>query len=100
MTIKKEDMTDIDNRVLAVKQLLEAFKLERILYVVISGIAVIVLLVVAIMNLDGEGEQNATWFASLFVPAGAITYSISRILKMWNQALTFVNNQKVGKDGE
>jgi len=93
-------MSDIDKRVLAIKELLQAFKLERILYVVISCVAVGVLLTVAVFIIIDKPD-NIELFISLFVPAGAITYSIGRILKMWNQALTFVNNQKTeNNDGE
>lgn len=93
-------MSDLDKRVSAIKTLLHAFRLERILYVVISCIAVGVLLTVAVFIII-KNPENIEWFISLFVPAGAITYSIGRILKMWNQALTFVNNQRVeDKDGE
>ncbi|CAM1366447.1 conserved hypothetical protein [Tenacibaculum sediminilitoris] len=92
-------MSDIDKRVLAIKELLQAFKLERILYVVISCIAVSILLTVAIFIMV-KNPEKIEWFISLFVPAGAITYSIGRILKMWNQALTFVSNQKIGGNDE
>lgn len=92
-------MSDIDKRVLAIKELLQAFKLERILYVIISCVAVGVLLTVAIFILI-KNPDNIEWFVSLFVPAGAITYSIGRILKMWSQALLFVNNQTEKENDE
>lgn len=94
-----EEINRIDRRVLAVKELLEAFKLERILYLIISCIAVAVLLTIAIFIMIKK-PGNMEWFIGLFVPAGAITYSIGRILKMWNQALTFVNNQKENNNEE
>ena len=90
-------MSDIDKRVLAIKELLQAFRLERILYVVISCVAVGALLAIAVFIII-KNPDNIEWFISLFVPAGAITYSIGRILKMWSQALTFVNNQKEEKN--
>lgn len=92
-------MTDIEKRVEAIKALLQAFKLERILYVIISCIAIGILLSVAAFIIISNPEK-IEWFIGLFIPAGAITYSIGRILKMWNQALTFVNNQQINEDND
>jgi len=87
---------DLDIKLAAIKTLLEAFKMERLLYVIISAVSVIVLLgtsLFLLFNQESLSEGNPAWFIGLFVPAGAITYSIGRILKMWNQAIAFIGGQ-------
>ncbi len=86
-------MEDIEVRVRAVKTLLEAFKLERVLYIIISCISVLILLSVPIYIIF-QAPDKIEWVIGLFVPAGAITLSIGRLLKMWNQAITFVSDHK------
>ncbi len=91
-------MEEIEVRVRAVKTLLEAFRLERILYIIISSISVIILLCVPIYIII-KAPDKIEWAIGLFVPAGAITLSIGRLLKMWNQAILFVSDQKNEDDG-
>lgn len=92
-------MEEIEVRVKAVKTLLEAFKLERILYIIISCLSVIILLCVPIYIIYKEPDK-IEWVIGLFVPAGAITISIGKLLKMWNQAISFVDNENNDKDGK
>ncbi|KAA1243360.1 hypothetical protein [Aquimarina sp. RZ0] len=92
-------MEEIEVRVQAVKTLLEAFKLERVLYIMISCLSVIILLCVPIYIIF-QAPDKIEWVVGLFVPAGAITISIGKLLKMWNQAITFVSNQNNDKDGK
>lgn len=89
--------TEIGKRVTAVKELLEAFRMERILYVTISCLAIVILVTVASIIIF-RNPDKIEWFVGLFVPAGAITFSVGRILRMWTQALKFVNNQKSTDD--
>ncbi len=86
-------MDEIEVRVRAVKTLLEAFRLERVLYIIISCLSVIILLSVPIYIII-KAPDKIEWVIGLFVPAGAITLSIGRLLKMWNQAISFVSDQK------
>ncbi|RZS93541.1 hypothetical protein [Aquimarina brevivitae] len=92
-------MEEIEIRVRAVKTLLEAFRLERILYIIISCLSVIILLSVPIYIIF-RAPDKIEWVVSLFVPAGAITISIGKLLKMWNQAINFVSNIKEEEDGK
>ena len=98
------EQENLDQKVKAVKVLLNAFRLERMLYVIISCISVVVLLGTVLYsfgNSGGQDKTNLTVIASLFAPAGAITYSIGKILKMWNEALRFISNEKnSGGDGK
>ncbi|TPN82381.1 hypothetical protein [Aquimarina algicola] len=90
-------MEEIEVRVKAVKTLLEAFRLERILYIVISCLSVMMLLCLPVYIIL-KAPDKIEWVIGLFVPAGAITLSIGRLLKMWNQAISFVSDQKVEED--
>ncbi len=90
-------MEEIEVRVQAVKTLLEAFKLERILYIIISCLSVIMILSLPVYIIL-KAPDKIEWVIGLFVPAGAITLSIGRLLKMWNQAISFVSDQKASED--
>ena len=97
MATEKEKPNEYEGRLRAVKFLLEAFKLERMVYLVICCISIGMLVVLGVMQLAKE-NPNTTVVISLLLPTGALTYSIGRILKMWNQALMFVAKEQIGED--
>lgn len=73
-----------------VQKLINTFKMERIIYVVLTSISAIALigigLYVALVEKDYQG------FIALLVPTGTLTLCIFRVLKMWDDALKFISN--------
>ena len=93
MAAIKDKYGEFEDRLRAVKFLLEAFKLERMVYLVICCISIGMLVVLGVIQL-AKKDPDTTIVISLLLPTGALTYSIGRILKMWNQALEFVAKEQ------
>ncbi len=77
---------DMDARVDAVERLTKLFKLERLVHLGVTCISLLMLLTSAGVLLVKK-EDNAIALTGLFGSSGLITYSASRLLLMWNQAL-------------
>jgi hypothetical protein len=85
------DSNELDLRVKAIKQLLEAFKYERITYLAITFLSLLVLLACAIfMFTSGESEQQK-FAIGLIASSGGIIFTASKVLKMWNDALKILS---------
>lgn len=79
-----------------VQKLIDTFKLERIIYVVLTAISAIAL--VGIGLYVALVEKNYQGFIALLVPTGTLTLCIFRVLKMWDDALKFISNAKPGEN--
>ena len=73
-------------RIEAIRQLLGMFRFERGVYLCVTVVAVVILIGCAAKLLFSD---NTDWvlLLGLFGPAGAMTYTTGRLLKMWNDAL-------------
>lgn len=79
-----------------VQKLIDTFKLERIVYVILTSISAVSLIGIGLyLALVKEDYKS---FIALLVPTGALTLCIFRVLKMWDDALKFINDQKTEKD--
>ena len=80
-----------------VQKLIDTFKMERIIYVILTSLSAIALigigLYVALVEKNYEGS------IALLVPTGTLTLCIFRVLKMWDDALKFISNPKTGDNG-
>jgi len=74
-----------------VQKLIETFKMERVIYVVLTSISAITLIGIGLYV--ALVEKNYEGFFALFVPTGTLTLCIFRVLKMWDDALRFISNQ-------
>ena len=83
--------SDIQERLAVVKDLIAVFRAERLVYLGITVIALMALLG-TVFSLVRRGQAGATELSVLFGSAGAISYSTTRLLKMWTDALAFVRN--------
>ena len=83
---------ELKSRVSAIKELLEAFKFERAVYMGITLLSLFILLACAtslvFSNRDGMAEA-----VGLFGASGAITYTTGRLLKMWSDAIRILASQ-------
>ena len=78
--------SNLSDRVNAIKSLLDAFKLERTVYLGVTVVSLIILLASAISVLLRE-QARTPEILGLFGSTGTITYSAGRVLRMWNDAL-------------
>ena len=78
--------TDTSRRMGEIKELLGLFVYERMIYLGVTVVSVIVLLICAV-KLMLTGESDLVTLLGLFGPSGGIIYSTGRLLRMWNEAL-------------
>ena len=83
--------SDIQERLAAVKDLIAVFRAERLVYLSITVMALMALLGTVFWLVE-KGQAGITELSVLFGSAGAISYTTSRLLKMWTDALGFVRN--------
>jgi len=77
---------DMDKRVSAIRQLLDVFKIERVVYLTVTIISLVMLLSSAGIVIY-KGTAGPLEITGLFGSAGAITYTAGRLLRMWSEAL-------------
>jgi len=93
---EKQEMLEI------AKGITQLFSLERYVYIACCGIAVVLLLINAIMLIqpkEGEVGVNYTGLSLLFGASGLITYSIGRLIYMWNRLVDLILSE-VAERGE
>ncbi|MDQ0464951.1 hypothetical protein QO010_002735 [Caulobacter ginsengisoli] len=78
---------ELDDRLKIVERLVKLFQFERLAYLASTVISVIILLVCVAIMLSRRENQNIGVLAGIFGSAGLITYSLSRLLRMWDQAI-------------
>ena len=89
--------SDIQERLRAVERLTELFRLERMVHLGVTSVALLMLLSSAGV-LIYKHEAGPTELTMLFGSSGLITYSASRLLHMWNQALRLLAGEHLEKD--
>lgn len=88
---------DIKARMDAVERLTTLFKLERMAYLVITGVS-LAMLVTSAGVLLVQKKAGAVELTGLFGSSGLITYSTGRLLFMWNQALQVLTGQSTSRE--
>lgn len=84
-------MNDLDNTVKAIKEMVALFKMERVVYLIITLVSVIILIATAVSLILASDDQNNTIaIMGLFGSTGGITYSTGRLLKMWSEAMDLI----------
>lgn len=86
-----QEKTDFEK----VERLIAIFKPERYTYLGISAASCIALVVMAIMSYDDIGIAGV---AGMFTSGGAITFSMTRMMKMWNDVTKILFKQEFGAD--
>ncbi|MEZ4453869.1 MAG: hypothetical protein R3B09_30715 [Nannocystaceae bacterium] len=88
--------THLASRVTAIKDLLDAFRFERAVYLGITMMSLLVLLGCALSLMFGSRDKTVE-AVGLFSSSGAITYTTGRLLRMWSDALRILTeNTKAG----
>lgn len=84
-------MSDLEDRLRAVERLALLFRWERVTYLTVTGLALAMLLTAAVV-LIVRTQADAATLTLLFGSSGLITFSIGRVLRMWDQALRLVSS--------
>lgn len=92
------DPQTLHNRVLAIEKLAALFKVERFVYLGVTGISFLILVAVASRMLFAGNVQPTEWVL-LFGSSGLITITSNRVLQMWSQALRMIASEPVDGKG-
>jgi hypothetical protein len=82
-----------DDRLVAVERLLALFRMERLTYLAVTGIALVMLLGGAAL-LVARGDASPATMTMLLGPSGLIATSLGRLLRMWDQAIQLIAQQQ------
>ena len=85
--------TSLSERLGAVERLIQLFRPERMVHLVVTSISLVMLLFSAAV-LIYRSSADMTVLTGLFGSSGLITYSAARLLKMWDQALQVLQVSK------
>ncbi len=88
--------SNITQRLEAVERLTQLFKVERMVHLGVTCVALVMLLASAAVLLS-KSHAGLQELSGLFGSSGLITYSASRLLTMWNQALRLLGSQELEK---
>lgn len=81
-----------EQKMQAVDKLTTAFKMERIIYTVLTTITALTLIGIG-LYLTATKTDGYKSFYGLCVPTGALTLCITRIFKIWNDIFKLFNTQ-------
>ncbi len=91
----------LDQTVKAIKELVALFQTERMVYLIITLISVLVLIGTAIsLIIKSDSQENTIAIMGLFGSTGGIVYSSGRLLKMWSEAMQLIQKVIEQKDGQ
>lgn len=83
---------NLADRLVVVERLTRIFRAERIVHLVVTTVSLVMLLTSA-GSLIIKQQAGPVELTLMFGSSGLITYSASRLLHMWNQALSLVAGQ-------
>ena len=89
--------TDFQDRLHAVERLTQLFKLERMVHLGVTSIGLAMLLASTGVLIFIKDQAGPVELSGLLGSSGLITYSASRLLTMWNQALRLLASQELEK---
>lgn len=81
------------SRINQIEFLINAFKMERIIYIILTSISAVSLMAIGIYLIIDKNDTRS--FLALLAPTGTLTLCIFRVLKMWDDALKFIANSKM-----
>lgn len=80
-------MSDI---ISTIEKVVRMFRFERFSYLAISLISFMGLMFLIISSFMSKSEKSIAFYLGLFAPTGVITFSMSRILKMWSDVMILI----------
>lgn len=85
---------ELNLRYAVVEKLVKLFRIERIVHLVVTGISLLIL-IGAILVMWINRQAGPAELSLMFGSSGLITYTGGRLLKMWDQALSVIVNDKL-----
>ncbi|HTY11512.1 MAG TPA: hypothetical protein VMF88_10610 [Bacteroidota bacterium] len=85
------EQDDLDKKVEAIGKLLKMFKMERIVYLIVTIVSFCSLLGCAIYLIYSKGQEEIPSIIGMFGSSGGIAFTSGRLLKMWSDALQLLN---------
>jgi hypothetical protein len=80
----------MQERMDALRQLLELFRLERLVYLCMTAAALMILIICAGVLLFKDIPNAVVVGTGMFGSSGLITFTTGRLLRMWNQAFAAI----------
>lgn len=91
----------LESTVKAIKELVQLFKTERMVYLAITLISLLILIGTALwLIIKSDNQENTIAITGLFLSSGGIIYSSGRLLKMWSEAVQLIQKVIEQKDGQ
>ncbi|HLP56647.1 MAG TPA: hypothetical protein VK151_16540 [Fluviicola sp.] len=84
------------SRIEQVQVLMNAFRMERIVYIILTTVSAISLIISGVYFSFKGGDMST--LLVLLAPTGALTLCIFRVLKMWDDALKFITDANSDDD--
>lgn len=84
--------SSLSDRVLAIERITALFRAERLVYLILTTMALLLLIVSAIVVLFSKGDPSIATLTMLFGSSGLITISFARLLKMWDRAVDLLSS--------
>ena len=78
--------SELEKRLKVVERLTQLFKFERMVYLSVTILSLLIMLGCALVLLYREGTTIEV-LSPLFGSSGLITYSTSKLLRMWDEAI-------------
>lgn len=90
----------LNSTVKAIKELVSLFKTERMVYLIITLISVLILIGTALsLIFSSKSQENTIEIMGMFGSTGGIVYSTGRLLKMWSEAMQLIQKVIEKDDG-
>lgn len=86
--------TNLEQRIVVVERLTKAFLPERVVYL-IANVVSIAVLIVTFTKMLINGESSATTIILMFGNTGVVTFTVSRLLRMWDQSIALVTSKNL-----
>ena len=83
-----------EERLNAVERLLALFRMERMAYLSLTGVALAMLLGAGAYLIARE-KADMVVLTGLFGSSGVIGFALARLLRMWDQAISMIMEQKI-----
>ncbi len=82
---------ELGKKIEAIGKLLDLFKYERIMYLSVTIISLLVLLGCALYMLYTRGKDSMPEVIAMFGSSGGIMVTCGRLLKMWSDAIQILS---------
>jgi signal transduction histidine kinase len=91
----------LEQTVKAIKELVQLFRVERIVYLIISTVSVLILIgSFVLLLIKADSQEILIPITGIIGSSGGIIYSSGRLLKMWSEALQLIRKAVESNDNK